>query len=597
MENTGTDRVNMDTFQIGHAICIAGSFFGWIAIALMVGGEGPDIFVKNNYINPLVEVVPDNPDDQAQVAKAWDDMMDKQDARDEVSRNSGTLIEYMKSDVIVSGLSRKNQVLYVQALVQKPGWGSPVLDGLTETFNLDMAVWHSGYKETLHLVCDMLKDYDTKTKMLKSGHYEQALSHESLQSGFFKVHSSATFLDGFPSTETFTRAHADLFRTAIEKTLGGGIKAGQVKITGIKIPEWKVKTDNFAASVTSVATAALSLFPTPPPTPKATTRHWLVCGAVGGNNEKSCGSSYNSLDNSLHEMRCCADEEPTQPGWLKRDGCTVWAASSVAAEGFDCQHSLNYWDAEAMCKQVGGRLCSAGELEADCTKGSGCGHDSDHVWSTTPGPPRTVPIEVSYAITDLSEANATIVKSIIDEAAGEMATTAGEVDGDDNPGECKKYCKGVEAWFHSELIKENYLTMERQPFPFTLTITSAEVMSQAMSYKQASEYCAHIEETQKEQTQEAEVFKEYTHAGHQQRTVHCPANQEFCDPFTLYFSHYVDHPSYRLAVAFRHPGLLYVKQVSVRDSGSMGPDTYLPGAAIDPTRNTCDLLSSHHRHM
>jgi hypothetical protein len=238
----------MDRFGIGHGICLAGGFFGWIAIALIVGGQGPDIFMKNSYVNPLVEIVPDNPDDLAAVAEKWNTLMDFQDAEDESMRNKGTLIEYLKADVVVSGLARKNQVLYVQSLVQKPGWGNKVLDGIGETFELEMAVWQSGYAHDLHLVCDMMKDYSKKEDMLASGHFALTQEHPELQSGSFRVQSSVVFLDGFPAPEAFTTRHAQFFATAVERTLGGGIKAGQVTITSIAIPEWQQGKDSLIGS-------------------------------------------------------------------------------------------------------------------------------------------------------------------------------------------------------------------------------------------------------------------------------------------------------------------------------------------------------------
>lgn len=50
-----------------------------------------------------------------------------------------------------------------------------------------------------------------------------------------------------------------------------------------------------------------------------------------------------------------------------------------------CQHGLNYDEAVAFCVSASGRLCTATELEAGCTRGTGCQHDADLVWSSTPG--------------------------------------------------------------------------------------------------------------------------------------------------------------------------------------------------------------------
>jgi hypothetical protein len=56
-----------------------------------------------------------------------------------------------------------------------------------------------------------------------------------------------------------------------------------------------------------------------------------------------------------------------------------------------CYEQKTYPEAEAICEANSitdasgnthrGRLCTAAELEADCTKETGCGHDNDLVWA------------------------------------------------------------------------------------------------------------------------------------------------------------------------------------------------------------------------
>lgn len=46
-----------------------------------------------------------------------------------------------------------------------------------------------------------------------------------------------------------------------------------------------------------------------------------------------------------------------------------------------CQGRLTHADATAFCTSVGGRLCTAEELEAECTQG--CGDDNDLIWSSS----------------------------------------------------------------------------------------------------------------------------------------------------------------------------------------------------------------------
>ena len=51
-----------------------------------------------------------------------------------------------------------------------------------------------------------------------------------------------------------------------------------------------------------------------------------------------------------------------------------------ADEGFDCQHSKTFAQAEAICATAGARLCTVAELEDECTRSTGCFHDWDLVW-------------------------------------------------------------------------------------------------------------------------------------------------------------------------------------------------------------------------
>jgi len=53
-----------------------------------------------------------------------------------------------------------------------------------------------------------------------------------------------------------------------------------------------------------------------------------------------------------------------------------------------CHHSKTFPEAEAICAAAGARLCTKDELTSDCTRGTGCGHDRDLIWSsgdTAPG--------------------------------------------------------------------------------------------------------------------------------------------------------------------------------------------------------------------
>lgn len=100
-----------------------------------------------------------------------------------------------------------------------------------------------------------------------------------------------------------------------------------------------------------------------------------------------CGASYGTCSvreqeasmEDLHEVRCCSDSY--KPGWLQNVGCGVWAESDIS--GNRCIHSATYDSARAICESEGARLCTKDEILADCAAGSGCGFDSQVVWTST----------------------------------------------------------------------------------------------------------------------------------------------------------------------------------------------------------------------
>jgi hypothetical protein len=114
----------------------------------------------------------------------------------------------------------------------------------------------------------------------------------------------------------------------------------------------------------------------------AESSHMVVCGKAEYCVDDSLTRYEQSseLDTTRHEVRCCADSQIT-PTWLLNEGCTVWGGTD---EGGECAYNYNYLEAVAFCRDQGARLCSMPELQANCAASTGCGHDSDHVWSATP---------------------------------------------------------------------------------------------------------------------------------------------------------------------------------------------------------------------
>jgi hypothetical protein len=102
----------------------------------------------------------------------------------------------------------------------------------------------------------------------------------------------------------------------------------------------------------------------------------LRCGRAG----RCAEAPRSALNGELHEVGCCADTDLGSP-WTKQPGCSVWGERDPG--GSECQDGLNYDDAVAFCAGIGGRLCTAAELEADCNRGTGCQHDTELLWSST----------------------------------------------------------------------------------------------------------------------------------------------------------------------------------------------------------------------
>merc|ERR1712176_1078704 len=117
--------------------------------------------------------------------------------------------------------------------------------------------------------------------------------------------------------------------------------------------------------------------PTALPT-RGTNAHYVLCG--GGRNRCTEGDGFLAPDGALHEVRCCSDVN--LPGWTKSTKCDIWTESQFDGT---CQENKSYCEAHNICSDAGGRLCTKIELEAKCTKGTGCGFDNDLIWSQMEG--------------------------------------------------------------------------------------------------------------------------------------------------------------------------------------------------------------------
>lgn len=96
-----------------------------------------------------------------------------------------------------------------------------------------------------------------------------------------------------------------------------------------------------------------------------------------------------------HEVRCCRDQ--AKSGWTKYSACpyNVWGESILKAlpdaPSDGCYHAETYSSAAAICTANDGRLCTKQELLSDCSRGSGCSHDRDLIWSSSEVVPTAPP--------------------------------------------------------------------------------------------------------------------------------------------------------------------------------------------------------------
>jgi hypothetical protein len=106
-------------------------------------------------------------------------------------------------------------------------------------------------------------------------------------------------------------------------------------------------------------------------------KRWVVCGRGTGCQE---GDAKLVNEDEIHELRCCKDERGL--GWTRRCreyDTNVFAKSKI----FEECHETTFWEALELCWEADARLCTKAEVENLCTKGTGCQHDRDLIWTCT----------------------------------------------------------------------------------------------------------------------------------------------------------------------------------------------------------------------
>lgn len=123
--------------------------------------------------------------------------------------------------------------------------------------------------------------------------------------------------------------------------------------------------------------------PRPSRSPTIKNSHYFT--ACGSSAQWCSGLVDSSANEELHEVRCCADTY-IGVGWKQHSNCInagldVWSKSEINGV---CHSFKTFVEAENVCHQIkGARLCTREELEADCSRSSGCSFDDNVVWSST----------------------------------------------------------------------------------------------------------------------------------------------------------------------------------------------------------------------
>jgi len=112
----------------------------------------------------------------------------------------------------------------------------------------------------------------------------------------------------------------------------------------------------------------------------------IACGS--GERRLRCPEDVDVADASdVHGVRCCRDcanDGPCSDIWRRKCGKfddEVFGTSYVGTLE-ECAHEATFYEALELCEEMeGGRLCTADEVIQGCTKGTGCGLNSEMVWT------------------------------------------------------------------------------------------------------------------------------------------------------------------------------------------------------------------------
>jgi hypothetical protein len=114
--------------------------------------------------------------------------------------------------------------------------------------------------------------------------------------------------------------------------------------------------------------------------------HHIACGL--GSYGCSSEPPRCAVHSEEHEVSCCSDAKPAGSGWVEPNAVCptgIFVLRRPDGDNDNCNHAATYDAAVAWCADNGGRLCTEAELNAGCTRGIGCGHDADLMWTSSGG--------------------------------------------------------------------------------------------------------------------------------------------------------------------------------------------------------------------
>jgi len=110
--------------------------------------------------------------------------------------------------------------------------------------------------------------------------------------------------------------------------------------------------------------------------PAPVSQHWVACGQLDAcDNPRIPGMESHERQRAV---RCCSDSFVN--GFEQKFGCETYGTSKL---GGTCHSHKSFQEAMDICEGENGRLCTREEMEADCTRNTGCGFNDNLIWTSS----------------------------------------------------------------------------------------------------------------------------------------------------------------------------------------------------------------------